>query len=132
MILIRMGGTTSKLTDLQNSTQNLTTQINDNVTFNSQTYATKSELDAKASLSDLEKLKASVIWCADGNICKMPPSAAGVQIGAYLITTNNDQSQTCIQNENIGFCLDRKGTLSEIPMGSSTTTSSAPSAPASS
>jgi hypothetical protein len=119
-----MGGTTSKITDLQQSTQDLSTQMNETTTFNSQTYATKSELDTKASLSDLEKLKNSVIWCADGNVCKMPPSAAGVQIGAYLITTNQDNSQTCIQNETIGFCLDRAGTLSEIPMGSSTTPAS--------
>ena len=93
---------------LETSVSNLQGAIDNLSTTAAQTYVPKSEFDA---------FKAGVIWCADGNVCKIPSQATGVQIGEFIIKASGQQA--CLQNNKVGFCVDESGSVSQINPSSS-------------
>jgi hypothetical protein len=72
-----------------------------------QTY-TKNEIDTKLqNTSDIDsKLKNHNVWCADGQLCQLPPNSSGIKFGDYTLQTID--KQLCLSHSNGTFCFDGK------------------------
>jgi hypothetical protein len=73
-------------------------------------YALKSELQTIDGYTKQEvddKMKTMTIWCADGELCKLPINTNGIQIGNYKLKSDNNK--LCVSDlENVTYCFDGK------------------------
>ena len=63
------------------------------------TAYTKQEVDTK--LADLKK---EYVWCADGQMCKVPDASNGLSIGGYSIMKND--TKLCLKFGEKSYCFD--------------------------
>jgi len=63
------------------------------------TAYTKQEVDTK--FADLKK---EYVWCADGQMCKVPDASNGLSIGGYSIMKND--SKLCLKFGEKSYCFD--------------------------
>ena len=63
------------------------------------TAYTKQEVDTK--FADLKK---EYVWCADGQMCKVPDASNGLSIGGYSIMKND--TKLCLKFGEKSYCFD--------------------------
>jgi hypothetical protein len=63
------------------------------------TAYTKQEVDTK--FSDLKK---EYVWCADGQLCKVPDASNGLSIGGYSIAKKD--TKLCLKFGEKSYCFD--------------------------
>ena len=71
----------------------------DDIIKNLNTAYTKQEVDTK--FADLKK---EYVWCADGQMCKVPDASNGLSIGGYSIMKND--SKLCLKFGEKSYCFD--------------------------
>lgn len=60
----------------------------------------------------LYAVKSSTMWCATGELCKVPSTSPGLQIGTYSIKPDTINKRICLYNNNVGnFCIDDNGMI---------------------
>lgn len=64
-----------------------------------------SEMNAKLT-NELQNLNTHNVWCADGQICQLPPNSPGIQFGDYTLLSQNNQ--LCLTHSSGTFCFDGK------------------------
>jgi hypothetical protein len=78
--------------------------------FKNESY-TKNEIDTKLQNtsdidSKLKNLNTNNVWCADGQLCQLPPNSSGIKFGDYTLQTID--KQLCLSHSNGTFCFDGK------------------------
>jgi hypothetical protein len=54
----------------------------------------------------LQNLNTHNVWCADGQICQLPPKSPGIKLGEYTLLSVD--KQLCLAHSTGTFCFDGK------------------------
>ena len=89
-----------------------TKQEVDDIIKNLNTAYTKQEVDTKFATAYTKQevdtkfadLKKEYVWCADGQMCKVPDASNGLSIGGYSIMKND--SKLCLKFGEKSYCFD--------------------------
>jgi hypothetical protein len=72
------------------------------------TAYTKQEVDSKITGLNIDTrfgdLKKEFVWCADGQLCKVPDLSKGLSIGNYSIVKND--TKLCLKFGEKQYCFD--------------------------